>query len=104
LVNRILDQAIFQLDKNEQPINHSYRGCHYRWPGRIKKLEKVGLKRSISKKDCSPDNVACEGLFDLLKNGIFFHRDWNGVSVQKFIDNLNDYLICYNKKNHTITG
>jgi transposase InsO family protein len=94
----MLDQAISQLNKNEQPISHSDRGCHYRWPGWIKRMEKAGLKRSMSKKGCSPDNAACEGLFGRLKNEIFYHRDWTGVSIQKFIDNLNDYLIWYNQK------
>jgi putative transposase len=98
LVNRMLDQAISQLNKSEHPIIHSDRGCHYRWPGWIKRMEKAGLKRSMSKKGCSPDNAACEGLFGRLKNEMFYHRDWTDVSIQKFIDNLNDYLIWYNQK------
>ena len=98
LVNRMLDQAISQLNKSEHPIFHSDRGCHYRWPGWIKRMEKAGLKRSMFQKGCSPDNAACEGLFGRLKNEMFYHRDWTDVSIQKFIDNLYDYLIWYNQK------
>ena len=38
LVNSMLDSAIKTLDKNEHPIVHSDRGCHYRWPGWIERI------------------------------------------------------------------
>ncbi|WP_313076157.1 IS3 family transposase [Lacrimispora sp.] len=61
-------------------------------------MENSGLKRSMSKKGCPLDNAACENLFGRLKSEMFYHRDWTGVSIQKFIDNLNEYLIWYNQK------
>lgn len=36
------------------------RGGHYRWPGWIERIERAGLRRSMSRKACSPDNAACE--------------------------------------------
>lgn len=36
-------------------------------------------------KGCSSDNAACEGFFGILKNEIFYDRDWEGVSIQEFI-------------------
>lgn len=72
LVNTMLDQAIAHLPESERPLIHSDRGCHYRWPGWIERMEKAGLERSMSKKSCSPDNVACEGLFGRLKNEMFY--------------------------------
>lgn len=98
LVNRMLDQAISGLEKGERPLIHSDRGCHYRWPGWISRMEQAGLERPMSKKGCSPDNSACEGLFGRLKNEMFYNRDWAGVSIQEFIDILNEYLIWYNEK------
>ena len=98
LVNVMLDQAIAQLPKGARPIIHSDRGCHYRWPGWIERMEKAGLERSMSKKGCSPDNAACEGLFGRLKNEMFYDRDWTDVSVPEFIDILNEYLVWYNEK------
>jgi len=74
------------------------RGCHYRWPGWILRMEAAGLQRSMSRKGCSPDNSACEGLFGRLKNEMFYNRDWKGVSTHQFIQILNDYLILYNEK------
>ena len=61
-------------------------------------MEQAGFERSMSKKGCSPDNSACEGLFGRLKNEMFYNRDWTGVSIQESIDILNECLIWYNEK------
>ena len=97
-MNDMPDGAISQLGEEDHPIIHSDRGCHYRWLGWISRMEKAGLERSMSQKGCSPDNSACEGLFGRLKNEMFYNRDWTGVSIQEFIDILNEYLIWYNEK------
>ncbi len=46
----MLDKAIALLEDDEHPIIHSDRGCHYRWPGWIERMENAGLTRSMSKK------------------------------------------------------
>ena len=58
-------------------------------------MEKAGLERSMLQKGCSPDNVACEGLFGRLKNEMFYSRDWTGISIREFIDILNEYLAWF---------
>jgi transposase InsO family protein len=52
----------------------------------------------MSRKGCSPDNSACEGFFGRLKNEMFYNCSWQGVSIEQFIDELNNYLILYNEK------
>jgi len=98
LVNTMLDMAIDTLKPEECPIVHSDRGAHYRWPGWLKLMEDRSLIRSMSKKGCSPDNSACEGVFGRVKNEIFYNRKWSGVSIEKFIEILNEYLHWYNEK------
>ena len=98
LVDSMLDGAISTLSKSEKPIVHSDRGCHYRWPGWISKMGEAGLVRSMSRKGNSPDNSACEGFFGNLKNEMFYYRSWQGISMERFIDELNSYLIWYNEK------
>ena len=66
----MLDDAINQLFSKEKPIIHSDRGVHYRWPGWIERMDKAGLTRSMSKKGCSPDNSACEGVFGRIKKSL----------------------------------
>ena len=49
----------------------------------------------MSKKGCSPDNSACEGFFGRIKNEMFYERDWSNVSLDSFIDILDEYLYWY---------
>lgn len=52
----------------------------------------------MSKKGCSPDNSACEGFFGRLKNEFFYYRDWDGVTVDSFMELLNEYIVFYNER------
>ena len=86
------------LSPGQHPVCHSDRGCHYRWPGWIGICEGNGLVRSMSRKGCSPDNSACEGFFGRLKNEFFYHRDWDGVAVESFMELLDGYIRFYNER------
>jgi transposase InsO family protein/transposase-like protein len=96
LVNIMLDGAVSRLKEGEQPVVHSDRGAHYRWPGWINRINEAGLTRSMSKKGCSPDNAACEGFFGRLKNEMFYGRSWLDVSIEEFISRLDGYIRWYN--------
>ena len=72
LVNTMLDDTVRQLSPDEKPIVHSDRGM----TGWIERMDKAGITRSMSKKGCSPDNAACEGVFGKLKNERFYNTDW----------------------------
>ncbi len=52
----------------------------------------------MSKKGCSPDNSACEGFFGRLRNEFFYYRDWDGVTVDSFMELLNEYIVFYNER------
>lgn len=52
----------------------------------------------MSKKGCTPDNAACEGLFGRVKNEMFYNHNWQGVSINQFVKLLDDYLVWYNEK------
>jgi hypothetical protein len=58
-------------------------------------MEAAGLTRSMSKKGCSPDNSACEGFFGRLKNEMFYGVSWQGISIDSFIDELDQYIQWY---------
>ena len=98
LTNTMLDRAISHFPEGKHPIIHSDRGCHYRWPGWIERMNRAGLTRSMSKKGCSPDNSACEGFFGRLKNEMFYGRSWQGVSLEEFIRQRDSYIHWYNEK------
>jgi len=61
-------------------------------------MEKAGLKRSMSKKGCTPDNAACEGFFGRLKNELFHDRSWIRVSIVEFMNILDGYMVWYDGK------
>lgn len=98
LVNTMLDEGILTLAEDEKPLVHSDRGCHYRWPGWIERMDKAGLTRSMSKKGCSPDNSACEGFFGRMKNEMFYGLSWQDVSIDEFIGIVDKYMHWYAEK------
>jgi putative transposase len=98
LVNTMLDLAVSTLGPDESPIVHTDRGSHYRWPGWIERMKKAGLTRSMSKKACTADNAACEGFFGRLKTEMFYNRSWEGVTIEQFIEHVNEYIRWYNEK------
>ena len=98
LVNSMLDIVIANLKDDEHPIVHSDRGWHYRWFGWIQRMNANGLIRSMSKKGFSPDNSACEDFFGRLENEMFYGRNWANVSINEFIDIVNNYIVWYNEK------
>ncbi len=99
LVNTMLDAAIETVtETSDRPVVHSDRGGHYRRPGWLSRMSEAKLTRSMSRKACSPDNAACEGFFGRLKNELFYPRDWKSVTVEQFIEVLDDYIRWYNEK------
>ena len=97
LTNTMLGNAIDTLNDNEHPLVHSDRGCHYRWPDWIKLMVGAALTRSMSKKGCSPDNSACEGFFGRLMNEMFYSTNWNRISIESFVNELDEYMHWYNE-------
>lgn len=61
-------------------------------------MEKFKLTRSMSKKDCSPDNSAWEGFFGRMKNEFYYGKIWTKVSKNDFIVLIDDYIHRYNEK------
>ena len=99
LVNTMLDAAIEKVTKCEsRPVVHSDRGAHYRWPGWLTRMQNANLIRSMSRKGCSPDNAACEGFFGRLKTEMFYCRNWQGTSIEQFMQAIHSYIRWYNDK------
>lgn len=91
LTNSMLMDAD-QIIGKRQMIVHSDRGFHYRLDSWINRMRDYGYIRSMSKKGCSPDNVACEGFFGTLKKEFYYPRDWKLVTTDEFTSELEKYL------------
>jgi putative transposase len=99
LVNTMLDAAIEAVASSEQrPVVHSDRGAHYRWPGRLSRMDNAKLIRSMSRKGCQPDNAACEVFFGRLKTELFYPRNWQDITIDQFIQIVDSYIRWYNEK------
>jgi transposase InsO family protein len=79
-------------------VIHSDCGCHYRWPGWISICEEAGISRSMSRNGCSPDNSRMEGFFGTMKNGMFYGRDWEGVSLDELRQKIDGYIEWHDTK------
>ena len=71
LANESLIDACKTLKKSDNVILHSDRGGHYRWSNWINITKEHNIIRSMSKKGCTGDNAACEGVFGHIKNECF---------------------------------
>ena len=50
VLKKDLGISLDELKNSEKLIVHSDRGCHYRWPGWIQRMEYTGLIRSMFEK------------------------------------------------------
>lgn len=98
LANSILDRTISTLATGDQPLIHSDRGGHYRWPGWVQRIQAAGLVRSMSRKACSADNAACEGFFGRFKKEMYYGRNWTGITVERIMQELDTYIRWYNER------
>lgn len=98
LANSMLEQAIEKLSCTAKPLVHSDRGVHYRWDGWIDLMRRHGLTRSMSRKGCSPDNSACEGLFGRLKVEMYFGEGWEKRTLAELREAVDAYLHWYNEE------
>ena len=89
----MLDAAIQRVaHSNDRRVVHSDRRGHYRWPGWLTRMQSAKLIRSMSRKDCSPDNAACKGFFRRLKTKLFYPRNWKATTIEKFIEVVDSYI------------
>lgn len=95
LANDSLRAACSTLKETEQPIIHTDRGSHYRWPEWKQICKKYFLTRSMSRKGNTGDNAAAEGFFGRLKNEFYYGRDWRNTTAQDFIYQLNLWMEYY---------
>lgn len=98
LANTMLEKAVATLPHDAKPLLHSDRGVHYRWDGWIDLMKRHGLVRSMSKKGCSPDNSAAEGLFGRLKVEMYFGEGWDKRTLAELREAVDEYLHWYNEE------
>lgn len=94
----LVQGMLAQLEGRIAPgcVVRSDRGWHYGTPGWVAACASMGAVRSMSRKGCSPDNAACEGLFGRPKVGPFHLSDWSGWTPGRFAAEPGRYISWYN--------
>ena len=72
--------------------------CHYRWPGWLDVCREAGIRRSMSRKGCSPDNSRMEGWFGTMKVEMFKRRDWSTATLDDLEEATRSYIEWYNAR------
>ena len=98
LTNPSLRQASLSLRGGEGCRARTDRGGQHFSAGWIAICEEHGMRRSMSRKGCSPDNARMGGFFGRLKMELFDTRDWKGVGVERFVEELDGWLRCHNEE------
>jgi transposase InsO family protein len=98
LSNEMIMDAVGTLPGDADLLVHTDRGVDYRWSSRINILKEAGLSRSMSKKGCAPDNVACEGLFGRMKVEMFYGRGWEKQTTSELMAETDRYMKWCNHK------
>lgn len=98
LTNPTLSDACKTLTPEKRVVTHSDRGGQYHSVGWVKICKENNIVRSMSRKGHSPDNARMEGFFGRLKMEFFDMNDWADTSADKFIEELDAWLVYYNEK------
>ncbi|WP_299295254.1 IS3 family transposase [uncultured Mobiluncus sp.] len=98
IVMASMNMALEEPIDHKSLIIHSDRGTHYRGGDFAAFLRCHHITQSMSKKGCSPDNAACEGLFGRMKNEMYYGYKWK--STNELETAIKRYIHFYN--NHRI--
>lgn len=92
-----LERALATLpDGAPAPLVHSDRGAPYRSAAWIAACGAAGAARSMSRKGCSPDNAACEGVFGTLKSEMYHGTGAEELRPRELGEAVEAYVGWYN--------
>lgn len=97
LVFQTLDKAI-EGEPDAHPLFHSDRGFQYTSRMFYEKLQKAGMKQSMSRVGKCIDNGPMEGFWGILKRERYYGKYF--TSRQAVVDMIEDYIDYYNNKRY----
>ena len=95
LTNTMLEKAIEENKDTKNLIIHSDQGFHYQHSTWTKKLEKMNIKQSMSRKGNCLDNSPMENFFGILKQEMFYGEDFK--SYDHLRNEIEKYIKWYNE-------
>lgn len=95
LIKRMLEQGFKRLKPTDCPIIHSDQGVLYGTKEWVKMLKGKAVQSMSRRGDCY-DNAVIESFFGILKSECFYTRNY--TSIAELRDELEKYLVYYNRK------
>lgn len=99
VLNQVLDmvnKAFLKIPDDTNLIFHSDQGWQYQHKQYQKRLQKKGIRQSMSRKGNCLDNAIMENFFGLLKSELLYLREFS--SIEEFRVELEKYIDYYNNK------
>lgn len=95
LTNTMLEKAIEENKDTKNLIIHSDQGFHYQHSTWTKKLEKMNIKQSMSRKGNCLDNSPMENFFGILKQEMYYGVEFK--SYDELVNEIERYIKWYNE-------
>ncbi|HLS70826.1 MAG TPA: IS3 family transposase [Chitinophagaceae bacterium] len=95
LTNTMLEKALKENKDIKDLTIHSDQGFHYQHSSRTKKLEKMNIRQSMSRKGNCLDNSPMENFFGILKQEMYYGVDFN--NYDELISEIDKYIKWYNE-------
>jgi len=96
LVMQMLQQALQKVPGPHSLMIHSDQGWQYQMKAYQRLLEEKGILQSMSRKGNCYDNSVMENFFGVLKTEFFYNQSF--ASVEKFLEELDEYIEYYNNE------
>ena len=91
----MLEKALEENKDIKDLTIHSDQGFHYQHSSWTKKLEKMNIRQSMSRKGNCLDNSPMENFFGILKREIHYGKKFYSYEESK--ETIEDYIEYYNK-------
>ena len=98
----MLDKAFEKYEKLDGLIFHSDQGWQYQMSYFQKRLKEKGIIQSMSRKGNCLDNSLMENFFGIMKNEMFYGREYEFESLDQLEQEMIKYIEYYNKDRITV--
>lgn len=95
LTNKMLDKALNEIKEIKELTIHSDQGFHYQHSTWTKKLEKMNIRQSMSRKGNCLDNSPMENFFGILKQEMYYGVEFK--SYDELVSEIEKYIKWYNE-------
>ena len=89
------DKALNKIKEIKELTIHSDQGFHYQHSSWTKKLEKMNIRQSMSRKGNCLDNSPMENFFGILKQEMYYGVEFK--SYDELISEIKKYIKWYNE-------